>query len=132
MDKPRGGGQVRVAAVGCAPNAIANNYAGILFPSPPTGVGDGGSAPSLIAPGVAQPVRREFASPTLPRDAWCDDRHDALAAWWRISIRARCRGTGARSVDGISCDGRRVASGVHFVRVETLFETSTMKIVRVE
>ncbi|MCI0452360.1 MAG: T9SS type A sorting domain-containing protein [Candidatus Latescibacteria bacterium] len=111
--------------------------AGLLIPSPETGVDDGASAPRLIALSASpnpftSGVRIGY---TLPWDASVNVTvHDVTGRVVTSLDRGR-RAAGEERVvrwNGIARDGRRAASGVYFVRVETPFATTTTKIVRID
>lgn len=116
--------------------AQSNTRAGILFPEPATGIDDG-SVPQLIAltasPNPFQSgVRIAY---TLPSDAFVSVTiHDVAGRVVARIDEAQAAARRERVVrwDGIARDGQRVASGVYFVRVETPYEVSTLKIVRVD
>ncbi|HXV14159.1 MAG TPA: FlgD immunoglobulin-like domain containing protein [Candidatus Krumholzibacteria bacterium] len=111
--------------------------AGLLIPSPETGVGDGASPQRLIAltasPNPFQSgVRIGF---TLPWDASVKVSIHDVSGRVVASFDRGQRAAGDEHVlrwDGIADDGQRAASGVYFVRVETPYAKSTLKLVRIE
>jgi hypothetical protein len=121
------------------PNAggPSGTVAGILIPSPSTGIDDGQSAPRLITLSASpnpfnSGVRIGYA---LPWDAPVTVTiHDVAGRVVAHLEQGRVPANQERVVrwDGFSRNGQRAASGVYFVRVETPFAISTVKIVRID
>jgi hypothetical protein len=111
--------------------------AGILIPSPATGIEERRTAPRLIALSVSpnpfqSGVRIGY---TLPWDASATVTvHDVTGAVVATLDRGRLAAGRERVVrwNGIARGGGRAASGVYFVRVETSYEVSTAKIVSIQ
>lgn len=117
--------------------AQAGTIAGVLIPSPATGIDDGRSTPRLIAvsasPNPFNPgVRIGY---TLPRDGRVTVTiHDVTGRVVAHLDEGRAPAGEERVVrwNGTARNGERAASGVYFVRVATPHEIATVKVVKVE